>query len=179
MHMHPNIWHQALNFCLSAGAASQSAGEQPTAGAKQQLRRLQVLAGCNMQEHIAQIVPGALGLTSSMLDLLRSHHRAAGHSPDSDGGSTTKTGCQPVAADDGTGQQMPSAIYLTRDGSVGCVTKLTSEQLSKSLKRYPLNGSHDVLGASALEAWKSHETGTVPLNIDLLHCSGKPWPLSS
>ena len=179
MHMHPNTWHQALNFCLSAGAASHRADEQPIAGVKQQLRRLQVLAGCNMQGHITQFVPGALGLTSSMLDLLKHQHRAADHSPDIDGGSTTETRCQPGAADDGIGQQMPSAIYLTRDGSVGCVTKLTFEQLSESLKQCPLDDSHDVLGTSALEAWKSHETGTVPLNINLLHCSGKPWPLSS
>ena len=174
MHMHLSSWHRKPTSCLSAGAASQSAGEQPVAGGKQQLRQLQVLAGCSTQGHIAQIVPGALGLTSSKLDLLRSHTRAAGHSIDSDRGSTTDAGCQPG---DGLGQQMPSAIYLTRDGSVGCVTRLTSKQLSESLKLYPLNVSHDVVRASALEAWKSHETGTVPLNINVLHCSGKPWPL--
>ena len=178
MHLHPFSWHQALSSCLSAGAASQSAAEQPTAGVEQQLRRLQVLAGCNMQSHIAQVIPGALGLTFSKQDLLRSHDRAAGHSTDNDGGSTTKNGCQPGAAGDGIGQEMPSAIYLTRDGSVGCVTRLTSEQLSGSLKQHPLKDSHDVVGASALEAWKSHETGTVPLNIHNLHYSGKPWPLS-
>lgn len=164
--------------CMPAGAASQSAGRHPI-GVKQQLRQLQVLAGCNMQGSIVQILPGALGLTSSVMDLLISYHNPAGHSTYNDGGRTTEISCQPGMAGNGISQQMPSAVCMTRDGSVGCVTALTSEQLSESLKQHPLNDSHDVLGASALEAWKSHDAGTVPLNINLLHCSGRPWPLSS